>query len=172
MVVQDLVDRFIAGDMRTKALVRAILLRPEFRSAEVRNGLVRSPFELVVAALRHTGLSAAEIRPQWLMPGMGQELFRPPNVDGWGTNAYWISTTAAWAKSTFADQLAWKGHEGTLLQGSEQRSVEEAVTVALRTFGITQPSPTTPCRHGAVRPCRAVVPPVGRTLGVSRPSPS
>jgi uncharacterized protein (DUF1800 family) len=142
-VIDDVAAKFIAGDMRTKALVRAILLRPEFRSPEVRNGLVRSPFDFIVAALRHTGMSAADIRPQWLMPGMGQELFRPPNVDGWGTNAYWISTSAAWAKSTLADQIAWKANERNLLSGSEKRSVADAVSVALQHFDITQPSATT-----------------------------
>lgn len=142
-VLDDIVGKLIAGDMRTKALVRAILLRPEFRSPEVRAGLVRCPFDMIVAALRHSGMSAAEIRPQWLMPGMGQELFRPPNVDGWGTNRYWISTSAAWAKSTLCDQIAWKAHEGSLLSGSEQRSVPDAVTAALQQFGITHVSTTT-----------------------------
>lgn len=142
-VVEDLVNAFVAGDMRIKALLRAILLRPEFRSTEVRQGLVRSPFEIIVAGLRHTGNTAADIRPQWMMPAMGQELFRPPNVDGWGTNTYWISTTAAWAKSAFAEQLGWKANGGTFLAGSEQRSVPDAVTAALDAFGITQPSATT-----------------------------
>ena len=142
-LVDELASAFIAGDMRTKALVRAILLRPEFRSTEVRQGLVRSPFEVIVAALRHSGRSAAEIRPQWLMPGMGQELFRPPNVDGWGTNLYWMSTTAVWAKSILADQLGATTTSGGLLQGSEKRSVVDAVTAALDTFGIHRPSATT-----------------------------
>lgn len=142
-VVEDLVNRFIAADLRTEALVRAILLRPEFRSPEVRQGLVRSPFDLIVAALRHTGRSAAEIRPQWLMPGMGQELFRPPNVDGWGTNGYWISTSASWAKSILADQLGAGAGGWGLLEGSEKRSVPDAVAAALAAFGITAPSATT-----------------------------
>lgn len=142
-IIDDVASRFIAGDMQTEALVRAILLRPEFRSPEVRTGLVRSPFELVVAALRHTGRSATEVRPQWLMPGMGQELFRPPNVDGWGTNAYWISTSAMWAKSILADQLGAGAGEYRLLEGSERRSVVDAVSAALETFGITGPSATT-----------------------------
>lgn len=142
-IIDDVAAQFIAGDLRTKALVRAILLRPEFRSPEVRNGLVRSPFDFVVSALRHTGMTAADIRPQWLMPGMGQELFRPPNVDGWGYNGYWISTTASWAKSILADQIAWKANEGDLLSGSEKRSVPDAVEAALRHFDITTASATT-----------------------------
>ena len=142
-LVDELASAFIAGDMRTKALVRAILVRPEFRSPEVRQGLVRSPFEFIVAALRHSGRSAAEIRPQWLMPGMGQELFRPPNVDGWGTNRYWLSTSASWAKATLADQIGATAGTVGLLEGSEERTPAEAVTVALGTFGIAQPSATT-----------------------------
>lgn len=142
-LVDELASAFIAGDMRTKALVRAILVRPEFRSADVRQGLVRSPFEFIVAALRHSGRSAGEIRPQWLMPGMGQELFRPPNVDGWGTNTYWLSSASAWAKATLADQIGATAGTAGLLEGSEKRSVADAVTVALQSFGILQASATT-----------------------------
>ena len=144
-LVDELASALLAADLRVEALVRAILLRPEFRSAASRSGLVRSPFEFVVAALRATGYSAAQVQPQWLMQGMGQELFKPPNVDGWGTNRYWISTSSAWAKAIFADHLAWRVHGdvGGILADTRDRSVSDAVTTALAAFGITAPSPTT-----------------------------
>ena len=142
-LVDELATAFIAGDMRIDALLRAILLRPEFRSAAARDGVVRSPAEFVVAAMRYAGLQCSDVDPQWQMKGMGQELFLPPNVDGWGVNAAWISTAAGWAKLNFASQVAPKAVSKGLLADSTSRKPADAAAAALSAFGITAPTPTT-----------------------------
>jgi hypothetical protein len=39
---------------------------------------------------------------------MGQVLFNPPNVAGWGQNAYWLSTATAWARGGWLTHLKWR----------------------------------------------------------------
>ncbi len=142
-LVEELATAFVAGDMRISALLRAILLRPEFRSTTARRGVVRSPFEFVVATLKHLGMRATDVNPQWILKGMGQELFRPPNVDGWGTGDYWISTSTAWARSQFADGVAWKVHESSRFQAVESMSPEEAADHVLAALGVFHASAST-----------------------------
>ena len=143
LLVDELAAAFVAGDMQVEALVRAILLRPEFRSPEARDGVVRSPTEFVVAAMRYADLQCSDVHPHWQMKGMGQELFLPPNVDGWGGNQGWISTAAAWAKLNFASQVAAAAVPRGLLTSSTERPPADAAATALATFGVTAPTPTT-----------------------------
>jgi uncharacterized protein (DUF1800 family) len=46
-----------------------------------------------------------EVGLEALMADMGQILFDPPSVGGWGQNEYWLSTSAALARWRFAHRL-------------------------------------------------------------------
>ncbi|MDA3040003.1 MAG: DUF1800 family protein [Actinomycetota bacterium] len=143
-LVDDLASEFRAGGMRIDALLRAILMRPEFLSTEARQGLVRTPIEFVVAAMRHTGLPCSEARPEWTIEGMGQQPYYPPNVSGWRQNRYWISAPAVWAKSSFSSRVRRRAIEvNDRLGDTQSLSVNAAVDAALGLFGIDQPSSTT-----------------------------
>lgn len=143
-VVEAVATTFRDSNFNITALVRAILLHPEFRSARARNALVRSPIEFVVAAARHSGLPMAEAN-LWTLRNMGQQPYDPPNVAGWGRNGYWISAPALWAKQAFASQVRWRleSNENGLLHNSRQLSPEAAVDAALTQFGIESPSVVT-----------------------------
>ena len=110
-LVDALAAEFVASNLDVRTLLRAIFLRDEMYSATARQGLVRSPVEWVVACLRATQLTAAQTNPQWWMEQMGQQLFYPPNVAGWKNNAYWLNSTALWARADFARNLSWKARE-------------------------------------------------------------
>lgn len=142
-LVAELGAAFLAADLRIDALVRAILLRPEFRSPAARHALVRSPVEYVVAAMRHTGTPCSTARPEWYLEGLGQQPFYPPDVSGWRQNGYWLSASASWRRSAFADRLAWRLSEAGVLAGSESKPVEVAVDDALTLCGIHHPSDRT-----------------------------
>lgn len=141
-LVEVLIDSFIAGDMRVDRLLRTMCNRPEFRSATAKNGLVRSPFDYVVAGMKYAQTPTSAVSPQWMMKGMGQEPFLPPNVDGWGANRYWLSTAAAWAKANFVEVLA-NASAKTVLADLDKVSPDAAVDAAFTTFGITEPTTTT-----------------------------
>jgi uncharacterized protein (DUF1800 family) len=97
-----------AGSMVISDLVGAILLHDEFWSATSRWALVKSPVEFVVDVLRRIGRPSTVAGLPWAVEGMGQLLFNPPNVAGWGQNAYWLSTATAWARGGWLSHLKWQ----------------------------------------------------------------
>ncbi len=143
-IVDSIAAAMRAGGMRTDATLRAIFNHPEFRSPQARQGLVRSPFEFMVAAMAHAGIRADVAHPEWFGDDMGQAVFRPPNVSGWRSNGYWISSSAAWTKHRYANHLRWKLNAGDLLKdvagtGTPRSAAEQA----LAQFGVYQPSAST-----------------------------
>lgn len=137
------------------ATLRAIFNHSGFRSSEAKQGLIRSPIEFAVAAMKHTGLRSADTNPQWTLQGMGQTPFRPPNVAGWKQNEYWVSSSAVWAKSSFASGLRWDQYGAGVLdhiddrvqsgenQGDYLVSVAASVQAALDLYGVGDASAST-----------------------------
>jgi uncharacterized protein (DUF1800 family) len=97
----------IANDFALRPWIRALLLRPEFYAAEARQGLVRSPVDLMVAYLSATGLRASTVLPIWWMEGMGQKPLFPPDVSGWKHNAYFVNASAMAQRSLAARYFMW-----------------------------------------------------------------
>lgn len=142
-VIDSVAAAFRDADFDITALVRAILLHPEFRSARARNALVRSPIEFAVAAMRHSGLTATQTN-LWTLRNMGQQPYDPPNVAGWGRNGYWISAPAMWAKASFAGNVRWTASDNTtLLDDTAALTPQGAADAALARFGIESPSAVT-----------------------------
>jgi uncharacterized protein (DUF1800 family) len=143
-LVDELATAFRDSNLDVATLLRTIFLHPEFYSTPAKQGLVRSPVEWVVACLNATGFTAAQTNPQWWMETMGQQLFYPPNVAGWKNNAYWVNSTALWARADFARNLTWRAHNnGFLLEiiardtpGHHAMSSTEAVDFAYAKFGL------------------------------------
>ncbi len=142
-LVNELALVLVNHDFEIRPLLRAIFLRPEFRSERTRTGLVRTPFEYVVAAMQHTGLDAEEIDPQNTLGNMGMALFRPPNVSGWKQNDYWISSANTWGKWHFASGVRWSLFNRGDLEEIRDLPLETSARTALAHFGITDPQPTT-----------------------------
>ena len=105
-------DTALANDFAITPWLRALLLRPEFYAADVRQGLVRSPVEFVVACMVATGRRSAEATPIWLMTGMGQRPLYPPNVSGWKHNGYWVNASAMARRTDTARSFGWRSMTG------------------------------------------------------------
>jgi uncharacterized protein (DUF1800 family) len=142
---------FVNSNLDVATLLRTIFNRPEFYSTQAKRGLVKSPAEFVVAALRATSLSAQVAQP-WNMDQMGQQFFYPPNVAGWKQNAYWIATTATWARMDYAsNNIAWRARDAGFLSQIAARDAQnnylmtpaQAVQAAFDAFGIDAPSAAT-----------------------------
>jgi uncharacterized protein (DUF1800 family) len=142
-VVDALVRTYHASDLTIGPVVKAMFLRPEFYSTKAKRGLVRSPIEYIAAVMKGTGLPASIVHPEWFGRGMGQVPFSPPNVSGWRPNAYWISASAQWAKTGFANFVRWKAMDTDLLAGVDRLSPEESVKTALRQLGVDNAGPQT-----------------------------
>jgi len=135
-VIDALVRVYLDGGLQVRPVLRAMFLRPEFYATTAKRGLVRSPIEYMVAAMKGAELGAGIAHPEWWCEGMGQVPFRPPNVSGWRQNGYWVATSATWAKADFANHLRWKVNETGLLRGIERLSPTESVKTVLRQFGV------------------------------------
>ncbi|MHB8671354.1 MAG: DUF1800 domain-containing protein [Acidimicrobiales bacterium] len=104
-VVADLAQAY-AGDLDVAKLLRAMFLHPEFTSPAVRTGLVRTPIEWLVGALRALGLWATDPALDAGLRQLGQVPFQPPNVGGWPQNAYWLTTASTLGRLRLAARLA------------------------------------------------------------------
>lgn len=109
-IVDDLLPAYGSGLDLTAAL-RAVFMHPAFLSPATRAGLVKQPAEYLAGAARALGLDAS-MRPvagsavaasskvahrslPSVSAALGQTLFVPPNVGGWGQNGYWLSSATA-----------------------------------------------------------------------------
>lgn len=143
-IVNGLADVFIASGMEVAALVRAVLLHDEFWGSESRYALVKSPVMFVASLVRRTGLPADDLGLRWNMEPMGQILFDPPSVAGWGQGNYWLSTVSAWGRGNFINGQRWRADEAgvfTTLDASDDDAA--AMATILDLFGIEEASSTT-----------------------------
>ena len=107
-----LVDRAAATFTRTdgdiREVVRTIVTSPEFFSAEAYRAKVKTPFEVVLSALRAVG-AAPDLTPRTaqLIAGLGQPFFGHQTPNGWPETADgWLGTGAILNRINFGLLLA------------------------------------------------------------------
>jgi len=101
----------MANNHSIREVVRAIFSSDEFFSDRAMFGLVKSPVELVVGAIRMIGArynagppgSGSELAGFSSL--LGQEVFNPPDVSGWPHGMGWINTATLLSRYLFADLL-------------------------------------------------------------------
>jgi uncharacterized protein (DUF1800 family) len=113
-VVEAMAAAFVSSNYDIKAMVKALLLRPEFSDGP---GLtIKSPAEYIATTMRllHlTGAPTPSFQPRrrsldemaLACADMGQELFEPPDVSGWKGGASWANTAATLARYNFAARI-------------------------------------------------------------------
>jgi len=142
-VVSSLAGTFISGRMEIAPLVRAVLLHEEFWSSTSRYALVKSPTDFVASMLRRTGFVAADMGLRWNMAPMGQTLFDPPSVAGWGQGDFWLGTASAWARGGFSSGQRWRSQNAGLLAGLDDSPDDVAAAQAIfDLFGLEEVSAT------------------------------
>lgn len=102
-VVTDLLPAYGDG-LSVSSLLAAVFSHPAFLAPATRTGLVKQPIEWLVGAARSLGGDPAPLAR--MSAALGQTLFDPPNVGGWGQNGYWLDTATAALRLDFALRLA------------------------------------------------------------------
>ena len=146
--VLDAIAPSFAADMDIMNLVRLILNRPEFYLPAAKQGLVRTPIEMIVALCYYTGINADELGVAWRAEYTGQQMYQPPNVAGWKPNAYWLNTSALAGRADFARSMTWwlranatrPFYDGNVIYN---KTVPDAVDFVAAYFGIAPLSTTT-----------------------------
>lgn len=105
-------DIAIANDFSIKPWLKVMLASTEFYQTDVKQGLVRSPVDMIVTMLVATGLRATDNVPIWLMKGMGQQPLFPPNVSGWKHNGYFVNASAMAQRASCAQSFGRRTMRG------------------------------------------------------------
>ena len=141
------VAEFVPGyskDLNITNLLEAMFNHAAFVSPRAKQGLIKQPVELLVGALRTLGLTTAPFSNgdlSWMLGNIGQVLFTPPSVGGWGSNEYWQSTGAAAGYIQQANALAGVA-DLTALEDSDGHPADQ-VTAALSLVGLSEVSART-----------------------------
>jgi uncharacterized protein (DUF1800 family) len=99
--VARLADRFRRSRYDTKALLRDIFTSPEFTAADAYRALIKSPTEFMVGTAKALGATNLSRTMTSYSVNLGQNLFDPPSVAGWGENASWISSNTMLQRANF-----------------------------------------------------------------------
>ena len=145
---QSLAATFRASGLSLRSLVRAIFLHPDFRGAAARTAVVRSPVDWFVSVTQALDVPATASQPQWWIVPMGQDLFRPPNVGGWGSNEAWLSASGWWRRGECIRWLCYQMVDPSLPYNrfpeiQPDSSPKLVADVTFEAFGIVSPSPAT-----------------------------
>ncbi|MDA1306347.1 MAG: DUF1800 domain-containing protein [Acidobacteria bacterium] len=105
--VEQIAEVYLANDTQIQPVLRAVLLSLAFRSPRHRFTRYAWPVECVVRALKEVGYVGYSVNDA-LTPllNMGQQLYEPPDVNGWALGPSWMSTGSMLARMNFASALA------------------------------------------------------------------
>jgi uncharacterized protein (DUF1800 family) len=106
-IVEALTLVLLANNFNIGSVLRAMFLRDEFYGPRALKALVRTPTEFIVAVMRGTGISAEDLHAEWYATTMGQTLFNPPKVSGWGSGQDWLNTTGMSGRARLAEHVDW-----------------------------------------------------------------
>ena len=105
-IVARLAQVFRESDTRIRPVVRAIFESDEFYGPRAVHALVKGPAELVATTVRSLGIDTNFAVLTKRVTAMGQELFAPPNVAGWGGGATWINSATLLERINMANAVA------------------------------------------------------------------
>ncbi len=89
------------------AVVRAVLTSPEFEASSSYYARYSWPVEFVVRAIKEVGWVGFSVNDTLTpLSNMGQQLYEPPDVNGWEVGKGWFSTGGSLARMNFASTLA------------------------------------------------------------------
>lgn len=104
--VERIAGIYLANDTQMRPVLREVFMSAQFRSPRYRFSRYAWPVEYVVRALKEVGYVGFSVNDALTpMLNMGQQLFEPPDVNGWAIGPAWFSTGAMLARMNFASQL-------------------------------------------------------------------
>jgi len=99
--VARLADRFRRSRYDTKLLMRDIFTSPEFVAPETFRSLIKSPTDFMVSTAKALGATNLAGTIRQYGSTLGQNMFDPPSVAGWGDGATWISSNTMLQRANF-----------------------------------------------------------------------
>jgi uncharacterized protein (DUF1800 family) len=110
--LKPLVDTYVQSGHNMGAVMRTLLLSPQFSSARAYRSRIKSPVEFTVGAYRALGIQGdGNGLPNFPLL-MGQTVFDPPNVAGWPgdkVSALWLNSGTWMTRLNYIDTLLVRG---------------------------------------------------------------
>lgn len=105
--VEQVASAYYTNNFEMKNVIRQVLVSSAFKDSDNYFSRYSWPVEFVVRAIKEVGPLGFSVNDA-LTPlvNMGQQLFEPPDVNGWELGHGWYSSGAMLARMNFASQLA------------------------------------------------------------------
>ncbi len=111
--LKPLVNTYVQSNHNMGAVMRTLLLSPQFSSSKAYRSRIKSPTEFVVGAYRAMNRPGDGTGLPVMTTLMGQTLFDPPNVAGWPgdkVSALWLNSGTWMSRLNYLDQLLVRGN--------------------------------------------------------------
>ena len=106
-LVTAMAQSYLANNYNIKAVLRTLFQSSQFRDPANFFQRYSWPVEYVVRAIKETGWTGFTVNSAMNpLTNMGQQLYEPPDVNGWGTGPEWISTSSMLSRMNFSSTLA------------------------------------------------------------------
>ena len=106
-VISAMSNAYLSGNYNIKTMLRTLFNSNAFRDASNYYQRYSWPAEYVVRSLKEVGWTGFSVNSALTpMSNMGQQLYEPPDVNGWETGSGWISTSSMLSRMNFAATLA------------------------------------------------------------------
>lgn len=104
--VERIASTYLSSNTQLKPVMREVLLSRLFRDERHYFARYAWPVEFVVRAMKEVGYVGFSVNDTLTpMLNMGQQLFEPPDVNGWAIGPAWFSTGSMLARMNFASTL-------------------------------------------------------------------
>ena len=110
--LKPLVDAYVQSGHNMGAVMRALLLSPQFSSTKAYRSRLKSPVEYMMGAYRALGMQGDGNGLPTFTTLMGQTLLDPPNVAGWPgdkVSALWLNSGTWMTRLNYIDILLARG---------------------------------------------------------------
>lgn len=100
-------NAYLGSNYNIKSMLRTLFTSPQFRDPANVYQRYSWPIEFVVRAIKETGWTGFTVNSAMTpLSNMGQQIFEPPDVNGWEQGSGWISTSSMLSRMNFASTLA------------------------------------------------------------------
>ena len=143
-MVSQLANAYLGNNYTIKPVLRILFNSSQFRDPANFYQRYSWPVEFVVRAIKETGWTGFTVNSAITpLTNMGQQLYEPPDVNGWDTGPGWISTSSMLARMNFSSTLAGNQRFNLARDAQPYRETPERVLeymlARFRTMGYTQP---------------------------------
>jgi uncharacterized protein (DUF1800 family) len=106
-LVSAMAQTYLTNNYSIKAMLRTLFRSSQFRNPANFFQRYSWPVEFVVRATKEMGWTGFTVNSTLTpLTNMGQQLYEPPDVNGWATGPEWISTSSMLARMNFSSTLA------------------------------------------------------------------